>query len=80
MERAGAGRAQLESMDWIYIPNHKVNCVINQKLMPLLSAVSTWTTPSMYFHNINNDGKNGLLVKTGDQGSCNHNKLVRNKC
>lgn len=79
MERVGAGKAQLESMDWISTANHKVNCVINQQLMLLLSAVSTWTTPSMYFHSVSNDGKNGLLVKTGDHGSCNHNKLVRNK-
>lgn len=41
MERVGAGKAQLESMDWIYTANHKVNCVISPKLMSLLSAVST---------------------------------------
>lgn len=59
MERVGAGKEQLESRDWIYTANHEVNCgcVINQKLMSLLSAVRTRTTPSVYFHGVNNDGK-----------------------
>lgn len=68
MEKVGAGKGRFESMDWIYTANHEVNCgsVINQKLMSLLSAVSTWTTPSMYFHSVNKDGKkwttSGLVI------------------
>lgn len=58
MERVGAGKEQLESKDWIYTANHEVNCgcVINQKLMSLLSSENQ-TTPSRYFHGVNNDGK-----------------------
>lgn len=58
MERVGAGKEQLESKDWIYTANHEVKCgcVINQKLMSLLSSENQ-TTPSRYFHGVNNDGK-----------------------
>lgn len=79
MERVGAGKEQLESKDWIYTANHEVNCgcVINPKLMSLLSAVRTKLHLPGTFMVSTMMGKNGVLVKTDDHCSCNHNKLVR---